>query len=1122
MAAAAGQAGNAIVTFGGQVLGSLGQSIKMTQNKVSTLSQRLHRTAVDTGTGIAARASKAFGAVGVAVAGAFAVGSIVRFGAAAAEMAMEFEAMMTQAFLRVGDISQEMKDNLTDLARTLGRTTQYSAQEAAEAMKNLAAAGLDANEIIIATPHILALAAANAIDLSEASTIATTSLASLGLETTDTTRLVDVFTNQAQRSNATVTGLGDAMSYAGSAMNQAHQSMETAVALMGGLNDAGLQGSRAGVGLAAMMRDLAEHAENGRIQTESMNVALYDANGNWRDAIDIIADMAVATEHMTDKQRDQELGTILQAQGMRAFNSLLSIGTQKLREHKKANQEAAGTAEQAAEEMANTWKGKTKAMASAWEGLKEAVGSTFKPINELVLELATTALNAITDVVLGISEGLENMNHRILEFFNNTKLILTGRFSELGKKAGSDMTDNLKQSMDDSKGAIVNSGVVMAKSLSHQIEKESKIGAQKMAQAWHDTVIPAWVKMTDKVVAILPPSVSKAIGQMNQSMLESYGKLTTTLGGLLSKAGEKMGLDMSGNLMQSINTSNKKIVESGRVMVVNLSRWVEKESKIGAQKMAQAWHGTVIPAWNDMTTQMVVMAKKAGNIIGNAFFRLGVAGKFIKLMVASLGLALFRVIGPVNAVKLALGALKTGIITLRFFTAVFEKALAGLFVVFSSLAKMVQTLARGLGWLGQNIVKLMNAIPATSNVVSAASVQFERLNIAIRRATSATATAKMAWGSMVPLLTLFMGESGMWIAAIWAFASSFDALTRKQVINFILTKLWRGALWLALAPIKLLGIALKVASGAMGADAAMKMLSIRVTKAWMALQGLAAIAQKKLIWAMARGIGVENTRILLNAKSIALDKIKVAWTWLRVKAIGALAAAIIQGAVVQSWATRVLATSTVASTAHTWVTRALTWANVHALAPLRAWIASMWAKIAVTKVGIGVMALAKFATLALNAAFLASPIGWIVGGIAAIILVVGSLAGKFGALGKVIAAPFKLLWNILKVILAPLGWVLKGLGVIFGFGGRKAPELSFAGAGSGGGGGGSFGESPALSQSSMPQLFGGGSKRGNFNFNVQNSFNIGEHENEAVRKEVQRAMEAAIRQAEHTYRTQEG
>ena len=97
---------------------------------------------------------------------------------------------------------------LEDQARSLGGTTSKSATEAANAQVELARAGLEVNDVLSATPHVLDLAIAGELSMAQAAGLVTGQVLTFGEEMDQTNRFVDVFARLATSSKTTVAELG--------------------------------------------------------------------------------------------------------------------------------------------------------------------------------------------------------------------------------------------------------------------------------------------------------------------------------------------------------------------------------------------------------------------------------------------------------------------------------------------------------------------------------------------------------------------------------------------------------------------------------------------------------------------------------------------------------------------------------------------------------------------------------------------------------------------------------------------------------------------------------------------------------------------------------------------------
>ena len=146
-------------------------------------------------------------------AAAAAVGAIAT---ASVNVGKEFESSMSQvsATMLIDKTTQEgaaAYATLEEAARECGRTTAFSATEAAEGLNYLALAGYDANQAAAALPTVLKLAGAGAMDLASASDMVTDSMSALNIEATqdNLNNFADQMAMTASKANTSVSKLGE-------------------------------------------------------------------------------------------------------------------------------------------------------------------------------------------------------------------------------------------------------------------------------------------------------------------------------------------------------------------------------------------------------------------------------------------------------------------------------------------------------------------------------------------------------------------------------------------------------------------------------------------------------------------------------------------------------------------------------------------------------------------------------------------------------------------------------------------------------------------------------------------------------------------------------------------------
>lgn len=214
--------------------------------------KRTKRSAKDLGDA-AARLKAVFGSLAVVGGGIFG-GSVLR---ETADFSKQISA--------VGVIAGATADQFSAFevkSRELGKTTAFSAKEAAEGMQFLAMAGFSANDVLKTIGPSLDLAAAGALELGTAADIASNILTSFQLEAEELPRIADVLAQSASSSNTSVEQLGQGFKFVGSVASNLNISLEQVAAGMSVLGNAGLQAEMAGTGLRRVLIGLADPSEN--------------------------------------------------------------------------------------------------------------------------------------------------------------------------------------------------------------------------------------------------------------------------------------------------------------------------------------------------------------------------------------------------------------------------------------------------------------------------------------------------------------------------------------------------------------------------------------------------------------------------------------------------------------------------------------------------------------------------------------------------------------------------------------------------------------------------------------------------------------------------------------------
>ena len=318
-------------------------------------------------------------AMGVVAAAAIATAAraVTNFARSISQVGMDFEDEMARVAALAGATGEDLQA-LTDTARELGRTTRFSAVEAAQGMSFLAMAGFDANETVEAMPGLLAQASAGQVDLGTSARITSDILDGFNLEATETTRIADVLSVAFTSSNVTLESLGETMSFVAPIASGVGLSIEEVAAAAGLLGDAGIQGSRAGTALRRTIGQLnAPTGEAAQIM-ERLGIRTADAQGEMLPLADIIGQLEQAFEGMSGAQRTATATQLVGQQAAAGFNALLSQGGERLREYTQELETSAGAADEIAAIQEDTLAGSVRELNSALDDLRLALFETYE------------------------------------------------------------------------------------------------------------------------------------------------------------------------------------------------------------------------------------------------------------------------------------------------------------------------------------------------------------------------------------------------------------------------------------------------------------------------------------------------------------------------------------------------------------------------------------------------------------------------------------------------------------------------------------------------------------------------------------------------------------------------
>lgn len=323
------------------------------------------------------------------------------FLAAITKVGADFDKSMTQSLAIMGDVTEEVRDQMSDAAKEVATVTTYSASEAAKAYFYLASAGMDAEQSIGAMPKVAKFAQAGMFDLALATDLLTDAQSALGLSSKDAeenlanmARISDVLVNANILANASVQQFSEALTNkAGAALRVVNKDVEEGVAVLAAFADQGLKGVSAGESLNIVLRDLQRASIDNKQAFEAAGIAVYDQAGNMRNIADIIGELERSLEGMSDEQKRTTF-TMLGFQDRSISAMMALLGTSdSIKEYEKELRNAGGITDEVAD----------KQLQNFWDQLK-LVGNEFVNVGIDIWEGFEPALMEIIPLLKGTAD----------------------------------------------------------------------------------------------------------------------------------------------------------------------------------------------------------------------------------------------------------------------------------------------------------------------------------------------------------------------------------------------------------------------------------------------------------------------------------------------------------------------------------------------------------------------------------------------------------------------------------------------------------------------------------------------------------------------------------------------
>ena len=281
-------------------------------------------------------------------------------GGASVRAFANFDQAMIESTSIMGDLADETKTKMREVAKVLSAEVPQSATKLAESYFFLASASKSADQSMALLSKVSAFATAGAFNMATATDLLTDAQSALGMTSKDTAKdtenlvsISDELVRANTLANASVKQFAEALtSDAATASKSMGQSLETTIALLALYADKGKKGAEAGNLFGRATRLLSKAArDNANVFSKYQIKTINQATGEYRNFIDILEDMNQAFSKMTGPEVKSALSELgFEALAQKSILPLLGA-TNQLKKYEEELRKAGGTTADVAEKQ---------------------------------------------------------------------------------------------------------------------------------------------------------------------------------------------------------------------------------------------------------------------------------------------------------------------------------------------------------------------------------------------------------------------------------------------------------------------------------------------------------------------------------------------------------------------------------------------------------------------------------------------------------------------------------------------------------------------------------------------------------------------------------------------------
>ncbi|WGI18552.1 phage tail tape measure protein [Latilactobacillus sakei] len=319
----------------------------------------------------------------------------------------DFQESINQAAVIAGSSNKSLKGDmkaLEDEALSLGKTLPINAEEAGQAMVEMARNGASVKDLREEFPAIAKASAVAGAGLSETATTVQQAMNIWGGGAANAAKYSAILAKNANMSNAEVGDMGQAFANVGSTAQTLGISVKDTSTAIGLMSNAGLGAAQGSQDLAHALTLMARPTKVAAGEMDKLGISYTDSAGKFKPFPQILKEVAKATDGMSQSNKIAALTNLYGAAGAKAMLPLL-IQTEKKTKSGKTGWDAYSDS---LGKVSGTAKSANKYLQDNSQNMTKNVGQSLAQMADAFDAVVKTSIGSIAPQIQAVANALGN------------------------------------------------------------------------------------------------------------------------------------------------------------------------------------------------------------------------------------------------------------------------------------------------------------------------------------------------------------------------------------------------------------------------------------------------------------------------------------------------------------------------------------------------------------------------------------------------------------------------------------------------------------------------------------------------------------------------------------------